>query len=31
VIARLSDIGGTVRVFSARGAGTTVVLEVTKR
>lgn len=31
VIARLDDIGGTVRVFSARGAGTTVVLEVTKQ
>ncbi|RUR01276.1 sensor histidine kinase [Labedella endophytica] len=30
VIARTQDIGGTVRVFSAPGAGTTVVLEVPK-
>lgn len=30
VIARVQDIGGTVRVFSAPGAGTTVVLEVPK-
>jgi signal transduction histidine kinase len=30
VIARVQDIGGTVRVFSSPGAGTTVVLEVPK-
>ncbi|SEC03146.1 Signal transduction histidine kinase [Paramicrobacterium humi] len=30
VVARVEDIGGTVRVFSAPGAGTTVVLEVAK-
>ncbi|RWZ46425.1 histidine kinase [Labedella phragmitis] len=30
VIARVKDIGGTVRVFSSPGAGTTVVLEVPK-
>lgn len=30
VVARIEEIGGTVRVFSSPGAGTTVVLEVTK-
>lgn len=30
VVARIEDVGGTVRVFSAPGAGTTVVLEVAK-